>query len=200
MRPWWLVVGLFGLTLLGAGCQGTGTLLDASPVTSVRGPACRDANPVFIALGPNEYGRVFETVIQTLTDYGFEIAESNRYDGRLETMPRTAPGLFLFLKPGSPEVYDRWLSTLQSYRHRVSVVIQPAEQGGYFIEMIVRKELQDIAKPSKATVGQAIFRTDSNVDRQFEVIDPNYLEPSWIYKGRDENVEQELIRRLKRSL
>jgi hypothetical protein len=64
-----------------------------------------------------------------LGDYGFEIRESNRYDGHIETIPRIAPGLGLFLKPGSPDLRDRLLATLQTYRHRVLVDIQPACRG-----------------------------------------------------------------------
>ena len=45
-------------------------------------------------------------VLKVLGDYGFEILESNRYDGRIETFPRTAPGLGLFMKPGSPDVRE----------------------------------------------------------------------------------------------
>src|SRR5437867_3858323 len=66
-------------------------------------------NPVFIPLGHESYGQVFENVLQTLIDEGFEIQEANRYDGRVEAIPRTAPGLGLFLKPGSPDFRERLL-------------------------------------------------------------------------------------------
>src|SRR5262245_37565182 len=89
----------------------------------------------------------------------------NRYDGRIETKPRVAPGLGLFLKPGSPDLYERALATAQSYRHRVSVVIHPADQGGYFIEVTARRELEDAARPIKSAIGAAIFHIDTNVDR-----------------------------------
>jgi hypothetical protein len=134
---------------------------------------------------------------QVLGDNGFEIAESNRYDGRIETVPRIAPGVLLFLKPGSPSFYERSLATLQTYRHRVSVVIQPAENVGFFLEVIARKELEDLARPIKQTAGAAIFRTDNSVERQFEVIDPNVFDSTWIFKGRDPELEQKLIQRLK---
>lgn len=156
-----------------------------------------EENPVFIPLGPDSYGKVFENVLQVLGDQGFEIAESNRYDGRIETVPRVAPGVLLFLKPGSPVFRERALATLQSYRHRVSVVIQPADTGGFFLEVIARKELEDLPRPIKQTAGAAIFRTDNSVERQFEVIDPNVFESGWIFKGRDPDLEQKIIFRLK---
>lgn len=154
-------------------------------------------NPVFIPLGPESYGKVFESVLEVLAGYGFEILDSNRYDGRIETIPRISPGVILFLKPGSPVFRERILSTLQTYRHRVSVVIQPADNGGFFLEVIARKELQDLPRPMKQTAGAAIFRTDNSVERQFEVIDPTVYEVSWIFKGRDPALEQKIIQKLK---
>ena len=101
------------------------------------------------------------------------------------------------VKPGSPAFSDRLLATLQTYRHRVSVVIQPADQGGFFVEIIARKELEDLLQPVRSTAGAAIFRTENNVERQFEVIDPTVFDSKWIFKGRDVPLEQRLIERLK---
>jgi hypothetical protein len=184
----------------GLGCQSPGPLLDPAPLQPADAPA-EDQNPVYLPLGPLSYGQVFETMIQLLSDYGFEISngDTNRYDGRIETVPRISPGLLLLIKPGSPNLYDRFLSTLQTYRHRVSVVIMPAQQGGYFVEIIARKELEDLPRPVRSTVGAAIFRNDNTVDRQFEVIDSTFFEANWIFKNRDIFLEQELIRRLKRT-
>ncbi len=192
------------LLLAGAGCHTTGSSTVARvdpPALVAAGKAVdEDQNPVYLPLGPQSYGPVFETVLQVLGDYGFEIQESNRYDGRVEALPRVAPGLALFLKPGSPDLRDRLLATLQTYRHRVTVIIQPADHGGYFVEVIARKELEDLYRPLRSTVGGAVFRTDNNVERQYEVIDASYYDAQWIFRGRDVPLEQELIRRLKRAL
>ncbi len=159
-----------------------------------------DQNPVYIPLGPESYGHVFESCLRVLIDYQLEIQESNRYDGRIECVPRIAPGIGLFMKPGSPDPYERLLATAQTYRHRVSLAIQPATNGGFFIEVAVRKELEDLARPIRSTVGSAIFRTENNVERQFEVVDPAFFDTGWIYKGRDAAMEQEIIRRLKQCM
>ncbi len=190
-----LAVALLAATLVG--CQSLGPPMVEPPALLPVGGA-DEQNPVY--LPPVSYGHVFETLLSVLQDYDFEIAESNRYGGRIEAVPRTSPGLGQLFKPGSPDLYDRLLATLQSYRHRVTIVIQPASNRGHFVEVIARKELEDLPKPIRATAGAAIFRTDNDVDRQFEVIDPTFFDSKWIFKGRDVPLEQELIRRIKKQL
>jgi len=192
------------LPALALGCQNLSPVIDG-PLT-VRGSIPgQDENPVLVSLPKSDYGRVFETLLQTLHDYGFEIAEANRYSGHIEAVPRVAPGVALFLKPGSPVTYERLLATLQTYRHRVTIIIQPAdpqgaEHGGYFIEFIVRKELEDLNRPIRSTVGVAAFRNENTVDRQTEVIDASIYDQAWIFRGRDAAMEQELIGRFNCAL
>jgi hypothetical protein len=193
---------LLGAALLAvlAGCQTMGPMAETPTIVPHGFVYVDDQNPVYIPLGPESYGQVFENVLSVLHDYGFEIRESNRYDGRIETIPRISPGLGLFLKPGSPDLRDRLLSTLQTYRHRVIVEIQPAENGGFFVKVTANRELEDLPRPIRSTVGAAIFRTENNVERQFEVIDPTWYESDWIFRGRDTALEQDIIRRLKRCM
>jgi hypothetical protein len=189
-------VGAVLLLALAAGCA-SGPLLD-NPLPLNLGPfEPAEPNPVYVPQGPGSYGLVFENALQVLVDFGFEIQESNRYDGHIETVPRVAPGLALFLRPGSPDYCERLLATLQTYRHRVLVKIDPAPSGGYFIRVEAFKELEDLPRPVRATAGAAIFRNDNSVERQFEVIDPTVFEAGWIPKGRDVPLEQALLRRLK---
>src|SRR5207244_4375304 len=143
-----------------------------------RVPSAVVANPIYIHQGPLAYGLVFEKVYDVLDDY-FEIAEYNRYDGRIETFPRIAPGLEQPWKPGSPDFDQRLLATLQTIRHRATVLIQPADNGGFFIQVTVFKELEDLARPIRSTAGDAIFRSEISVERQFEVIDPTRFETNW---------------------
>jgi hypothetical protein len=192
---------LAALPIFGFGCA-SAPLIDVPDLLPGEKVVIMEQNPVYIPLGPQKeaYAKVFETVLQVLGDYGFEILESNRFDGRVETVPRIAPGVGLFLKPGSPALEERVLATLQTYRHRISIRIDTADNGGYFIEVIARKELQDLPRPIKQTAGAAIFRTENSVERQFEVIDATYFEGGWIYKGRDPALEQKLIAALKKHL
>src|SRR5262245_47239744 len=87
--------------LVAVGCQSTGLIVDFPPIGPVGVDCVNDQNPVYIALSPGDYGRLFETVLQTLDDYRFEVGpgDANRYDGRIEALPRVSPGLGFLLKP-----------------------------------------------------------------------------------------------------
>jgi len=183
------------------GCQSLGGFADVPPMGFGTTGVSED-NPVFVPLGPKEYGRVFETALKVLGDYGFEIApgDAKRYAGTIETLPHIAPGLGLFLSPGSPDFQERLLASAQTYRHRGIVKLQPVINGGFFVEFIVIKELEDNPKPMRSTVGGAVFRSEATAARPTEVIDATFFQNRWIYKGRDSALEQDLIRRFRLGL
>lgn len=184
---------------MASGCA-TGPLLDNpnrfGTVPGASAPC--ENNPVWIALGQDEkaYGQVFEKILDVVMDT-FEIRYANRYDGTILSFPRIAPGLEQPWKAGSPDFDERLLATLQTIRHRAEVRIAPAEGGGYFVDVRVFKELEDLPRPSRATAGSAAFRSDNTVERQFEVIDPTVFESNWIPIGRDTKLEQVMLQKMK---
>ncbi|MCI0461932.1 MAG: hypothetical protein L0Z62_33690 [Gemmataceae bacterium] len=199
-RTRWLVCAGAVLALAG-GCA-SGPLLDNPAFVA---PAAAECNPMYVGLGPTQtsYRKVFEGAVAALTDYGFEILETNTFDGRIETLPRIAPGLLRPFMSGSHDPYGRLLATFQTYRHRAQVLIQPAPTGGpggYWVRVTVFRELEDLPRPVRSTQGAANFRTDNNVERTVEVIDPTVFEANWVPRGRDVEVEQQLLARLKRCL
>jgi hypothetical protein len=189
--------GLCAAFLAPAGCASLPVSFNAALMRP--DPTVCVENPLYIPLGPPAYGVVFEKVLDVLDDY-FEIAYANRYDGRVETFPRIAPGLEQPWRPGSPDWYQRLEATLQTTRRRAAVLIQPADDGGFFIDVTVYKELEDLARPTRMTMGAAAFRSDITVERQYEVIDPTVIESNWIPKGRDTELEQVILQRLKLCL
>lgn len=181
-----------------AGCMSAPIL--ENPILIQPNPAVTVENPVWVpslGIDGDAYARVFEKSLELVADY-FEISYSNRYDGSIETFPTIAPGFERFFKPGSPDCYQRLEATLQTIRHRAQVLIQPAEDGGFFIKVIVYKELLDTPYPTRVLTGAAAFRPTTDVERQFEVIDPTVFEPAmWVPHGRDAELEQLLLQRLK---
>jgi hypothetical protein len=181
------------LTVLSAGCS-TGPLLE-NPilVRPDRAPAAQ--NPMYLPQGPLSYAKVYEKVLDVLDDI-WEIAYTNRYEGRIETHPGIAPGLEQPWKPGSPDFSQRLYASLQTVRHRCVVLITTADDGGYFIDLKVYKELEDMPIPIRATAGMATFQNPTTVERQFEVIEPVVIDTSWIPIGRDVKLEQVLLGRI----
>jgi hypothetical protein len=185
---------MFALVMMAAGCA-TGPFME-NPLMVGSQPAVTVENPVYVPGNPASYNPVFERIIDILDDY-FEIAFADRWDGRIETFPKIAPGLELFWVPGSPDFDQRLLATTQTIRQRAIVLLQPAENGGYFIDVKVYKELEDLAQPIRATAGAASFRSDNTLERQFQVIDPTIVDSKWIPIGRDAKLEQIILQRLR---
>jgi hypothetical protein len=178
--------------LLG-GCA-TGPLVE-NPLLFRTDKVVPTENPVYLPQGPMAYARVFEKVFDVLADY-WEIAYANRYDGRIETFPKIAPGIEQPWRPGSPDWNQRLLAFFQTIRHRCIVRITTADDGGYFIDVKVLKELEDLPTPTRALAGAAIYRMETTVQRQYEVIEPVVFESNWIPIGRDTKLEQVILDRL----
>ena len=70
----------------------------------------------------------------------------------------------------------------------------------YWVRVTVYKELEDLPRPVRATIGGANFRTNNDVERPFEVVDPTLLEASWLPRGEDVDVEQQLLARIRKCL
>ncbi len=153
--------------------------------------------PVFLPLGPESYGMVYEKVFDILSDY-FEIDQHSRYDGVITTLPRIAPGIGQPWKPGSPDVYQRLLASFQSIRYRAIAQIQAEENGGYFIDVKVFKELEDLPSPSRDVErrSMAAFRSDVPLERQYEIVDATTFEGNWIPVGREYTLEQVILERI----
>lgn len=149
------------------------------------------------------YPDLFDLALDAVDDY-FPIAYANRYEGRILGRATVAPGFEQLFKPGSPSHYERALVTLQSYRYRCEVKIRTADPAGYFVEVIVRKELKDIPTPAGVATAVSVFGDTGTVDREdFVVVDADATSPEvksgerWIPKGRDAGIEQRILLKIK---
>src|SRR5262245_10639557 len=189
------------VVLLAVGCGSSGPLFDnpilLRPVAT--GPV---GNPTYIPLGMtgDAYCNVSEKPSDVLTDYRWPIAEVNPYAGLIRTHPTIAPGYEQWFKPGSPDCDKRLLATLQSIRHYAVVKIDVARDGGYWVDVKVFNELENVERPLRATAGAAAFRSDPTVDGQYEVIEEMPHSGGWIPISEDVKMEQEILARIKKCL
>jgi len=157
-------------------------------------------NPVLVSPGqptPSSYREVFDKVLDVLDDY-FELQTPNPYEGRVTTKPRIAPGYEQFPKPGNPDARQRLLATFQTVRQTATVEIRAGDRGGYLVYVVVEKELEDLPRPVRATVGNAVFQELPTVNRQLEVVSPETsVDRVWFKVGRDFAFEQEILRRIR---
>jgi hypothetical protein len=191
----WRTLTLLSLALCLGGCA-SGPLRENPLLVRTDRAVCHE-NPIYIPQGPLAYARLFEKIEDILSDY-FVVTFSFRYDGRIETQPTIAPGIEQPWKAGSPDLYQRTLAFFQTIRHRAIVTITTADDGGYFVDVKVLKELEDLPAPSRATAGEATFRLVPTVERQFEVVSGEVFDPTWIPAGRDTKLEQVILDRLAR--
>ena len=99
-------------------------------------------------------------------------------------------------KFGSPDLRERLLAMLQTIRYRGEIGIEPAPQGGFNVQVVVYKEVEDLARPIRATAGAASFQSDNTVDRQYEVVDPSVIDANWAPLGRETHLEQAILQRI----
>ncbi|MBY0458222.1 MAG: hypothetical protein K2V38_12855 [Gemmataceae bacterium] len=196
-RPRFAALALGVLAAVGtqAGCA-TAPPLD-NPILIRHAPV---ENPVLVSPGQptaESYREVFEKVVEVLDDY-FELQNPNPYAGSVTTKPRVAPGYEQFWKPGNPDARQRLLATFQSIRQTATAEIRAGDRGGYLVYVVVEKELEDLPRPIRATVGNAVFQEGPTVARESEVVGPDSVRSGSFYKvGRDYAFEQLLLRRIR---
>jgi len=116
----------------------------------------------------------------------------NVTEGRLETFYITGATYLEPWRGDSAPGYERLQSTFQSIRRRASARVTPG-QGGYFVEIIVTKELEDLYQPEQATVGGSTLRHDGSVVRTEVRPGSGPATLGWISLGRDIQLEQRLL-------
>jgi hypothetical protein len=192
------------LALLSAGCV-SGPMLDNPmrvPGACADGKCDKPDDPTSIAVPPELYPALFDAALDAVDDY-FPIAYSNRAEGRILGRPTTAPGFERPWMPGSPNFYERALVTLQAYRYRCEVQIRQAGKSGYFVDVVVHKELKDYPTTAGILNSVPIFGDAMSVDRDmFILVDPDVTTPivtpgeRWIPKGRERDIEQRILRKI----
>jgi hypothetical protein len=175
--------------MLGSGCARLFHRRAAQP-----GPI---PNPLF--LPPVDRELLWNQTVDAVDDY-FRIEREDRVrliagvltEGRIDTFPTIGSTLLEPWRADSTPGYEKLHATLQSIRRRATVRVIPAE-GGYLLDVIVQKELEDLDKPEHATAGGATLRHDGTIVRQQGAPGRFSVTLGWIPIGRDVTLEQRIL-------
>lgn len=154
-------------------------------------------NPIFVEAYDHDF---LWSVLVDVVDSHFEVAREipvRLYDnvlteGRLDTKPKIGASLMEPWHADSVGIRERYDCTLQTIQRRVVVRVIP-EIGGYLIEAIVYKELEDNKNPLNAASTVANLRFEDNVDSFASRIDVDPNVHGWIMIGRDTAMEERLL-------
>jgi hypothetical protein len=154
-------------------------------------------NPLFIP--PVDREVLWNQTVDALDDY-FRIEREDRVrliggvltEGRIDTFPTTGSTIFEPWRVDSTPGYEKLHATLQSIRRRATVRVIPAD-GGYLLDVVVQKELEDLDKPEHATAGGATLRHDGTIVRQQGPPGRHSVTLGWIPIGRDMTLEQRIL-------
>lgn len=171
-------------------------------------------NPMLLRIPNHEL--VWDGVVDVVSDY-FRIEREDPVrvlggtyiDGRLDTFPKPGATLLEPWDHDSANSYERLESTLQSIRRYAVVKVIHAENGaGFWVEVAVYKELENVVRPEHATAGSAIFRNDISPGSAPPVTSPPgsaspygtakagqpaSANQAWIPQGRDTAAEQRIL-------
>jgi len=156
------------------------------------------ANPLFIPVANQDLA--WEQMVDVVDDY-FRVERENRVqqignvitEGRIDTFPQVGATWLEPHRPDSVGWDNRWESTFQTIRRQATLRVIP-QQGGYLIDVVVNKELEDLPRPENSTAGAATFRNDNSLpSRLSEAVSRTRFSKNWIPLGRDPMVEQQLL-------
>ncbi|NOZ41277.1 MAG: hypothetical protein GXP24_13780 [Planctomycetes bacterium] len=173
--------------------------------SGVPAPGTVVANPLFVPVGNQDLA--WEQLVDVVDDY-FRVERESRVqtvgnvvtEGRIETFPQVGATWLEPHRPDSAGWDNRWESTFQTIRRRAVLRVIP-QQGGYLIDAVVNKELEDLARPENSTAGAATFRNDNSLPSQStETVSRTRFSKNWIPQGRDAMVEQQLLAEIQARL
>lgn len=154
-------------------------------------------NPLEIPVSDHEF--VWNQLVDTVDDY-FPIAREERVrvignvmtEGRIDTFPKTAATAMDVFRKDSTKGFETWHGTFQSIRKHAEVRVLPG-QDGYGINVIVRKELEDLDRPELSLVDASAFRFDGSLVRPQGQRLGGVTTLGWIPIGRDLDLEQKIL-------
>ncbi len=166
-------------------------------ITALVAPRPPVENPLLVPTG--DFEAVWFACVKALNQH-FIIAYENRLSRKIVTQPKLGGTLLEPWEGDSVTLEQRFESTLQTIRRHAVVTVNPAPGGGFLVEVQVIKELEDLVKPEKAQTGRAVFNNDFPVNRSREIVGPVPAPIQYINRGRDNDLESKILRRIREGL
>lgn len=160
-------------------------------------PLVMPENPIFVPIADREFA--WNQIVDAVDD-DFRIEREQRVqliggvltEGRIDTYPTIGSTIFEPWRGDSTHGFEKWHSTLQPIRRRVSVRVTP-DGDGYLIYVTVYKELEDVDRPERGNAGGAVRRHDGTLVQHTDRVDGGPITLGWIPLGRDVSLEQKLL-------
>lgn len=168
-----------------------------STISRIVAPKPLSANPLIV---PSEdFEAVWKETVAVVDEY-FEIRSENRLSRTIITDPVMGATLLEPWRGDSSNFHERLESTLQTTRRFARIQIDPVPGRGYSVKVEVLKELEDLARPDRMSAGRAVFNNDFPVNRTREIVGPIPLPLQWIPRGRDPQLEQVILQKIRDGL
>ena len=113
-------------------------------------------------------------------------------EGLIETQPTTGATVLEVWRKDKTKGFETWHGTFQSIRRQAEIRVLPS-QAGYGINVIVRKELEDLDRPEMSLVDASSFRHDGSLVRPEGAKLGGSITLGWIPVGRDLDLEQKIL-------
>jgi hypothetical protein len=156
-----------------------------------------NTNPVFLPIADPQCA--WETIIDVVHAYfpvereePIRLVGGTLLEGSVITAPQISPTIFEPWRRDTADGQQLVENTMQTMRRRAVIRVVPG-QGGYWVEVAVFKELEDVPQPERATASSAAFHYDITMTG---IVNPVVGEPvaaGWIAHGRDASLEQYMI-------
>lgn len=167
------------------------------------GPVVSDPvpNPMVVPVVHNELGwdqltDVVSTYFPISREQPVQLNDGILTEGFIETPPQVGATLLEPHRKDSAGSFNRWQATLQTIRRRAYLRVMPTAQG-WAIENRVFKEVEDLPYPESASAGLASLRSDNSLPSQrLPEVDPTRESEHWIPLGRDEALEQKMLKEI----
>ena len=198
------------LCLLGCGYAASVPKLPAAsgtPTALPPPPPALLSNPLYVPPVDREF--LWNQIVDTVDDY-FRIERERRIqeiggvltDGQIDTYPTIGSTLLEPWREDSTPGYEKLHATLQTIRRQAIVTVQ-ADQQGYFVQVIVEKQLEAVDRPEHSSVGTSTFRHDNSLvsrrrqreNRKCTAGGARTL--GWVPLGRDASLEQQILAKIR---